>query len=61
MQKIWKRPELVVLVRGKPEEAVLAACKLGPGQGILGPGNQFNACANLPAQECVPCQAPVGS
>ena len=26
-RKIWERPQLVVLVRNKPEEAVLAACK----------------------------------
>jgi hypothetical protein len=26
-KKPWNKPELVVLVRGKPEEAVLAACK----------------------------------
>ena len=26
-KKTWRRPELVVLVRGRPEEAVLAACK----------------------------------
>lgn len=25
--KEWQKPELVVLVRSKPEEAVLAACK----------------------------------
>ena len=27
MKKPWKKPELVVLVRGTPEEAVLRACK----------------------------------
>ncbi|MCJ7644036.1 MAG: hypothetical protein MUP28_06125 [Candidatus Aminicenantes bacterium] len=25
--KIWKKPELVVLYRGKPEESVLTHCK----------------------------------
>ncbi len=29
MKKVWQKPELVVLVRGKPEESVLAACKGG--------------------------------
>ena len=29
MRKVWEKPELVVLVRGKPEESVLAACKGG--------------------------------
>ena len=27
MRRAWSRPELVVLVRGGPEEAALAACK----------------------------------
>jgi len=27
MKKLWKKPKLIVLVRGKPEEAVLGACK----------------------------------
>jgi len=26
-QKSWQKPELIVLVRSKPEEAVLIACK----------------------------------
>jgi hypothetical protein len=26
-KKAWQKPELTVLVRGKPEESVLAACK----------------------------------
>ncbi len=28
MKKEWEKPKLVVLVRGKPEEAVLGWCKL---------------------------------
>ncbi len=27
MKKSWKKPELIVLVRSKPEEAVLTGCK----------------------------------
>ena len=39
--KEWKKPELIVLVRGKPEESVLTGCKYYtggtyPGQGISG-------------------------
>ena len=26
-EKTWEKPELIVLVRSKPEEAVLLACK----------------------------------
>jgi hypothetical protein len=35
MKKAWKRPQLVVLVRGNREERVLAACKGGL---VNGPG-----------------------
>lgn len=27
MQKRWSKPELIVVVRSRPEEAVLVACK----------------------------------
>jgi hypothetical protein len=44
-KKAWKKPELIVLVRGRPEEAVLAGCKTaretGPTVGpcrLEGPG-----------------------
>jgi hypothetical protein len=29
-KKQWQKPELIVLVRSKPEEAVLLVCKGGP-------------------------------
>jgi len=32
-KKAWVEPELIVLVRSKPEEAVLGACKVGGGGG----------------------------
>jgi hypothetical protein len=41
----WKTPELIVLVRSKPEEAVLTACKQGDGHYDQGPGNGLNGCA----------------
>jgi hypothetical protein len=34
----WSKPELIVLVRGAPEEAVLAACKMSTT--VTGGGNQ---------------------
>ena len=42
-KNVWKKPNLVVLVRGKPEEAVLGFCKLdvqtvGPLGGDCGRG-----------------------
>jgi len=36
MKKTWKKPKLVILYRGKPEESVLAACKANIA-GSLGP------------------------
>lgn len=28
MKKIWQKPKLIILVRGRPEEFVLAGCKV---------------------------------
>ena len=37
-KKTWSKPELIVLVRGKPEEAVLGTCKIDAGgEGQMGP------------------------
>ena len=41
VKKPWQKPELVVLVRGNPEEAVLTACKV---IGSLGYHNTNNSC-----------------
>lgn len=53
----WSKPELVVLVRSKPEEAVLAACKTifaDPG----GQNNELGMCE----QSCgANCDSLVGS
>jgi hypothetical protein len=40
-QKSWRRPELIVLVRNRPEEAVLAGCKL---TGAGGPPSAVSGC-----------------
>jgi hypothetical protein len=40
-KKQWTKPELIVLVRSKPEEAVLAACK---GSGGLSNMTSENNC-----------------
>ena len=32
-KKSWTTPELIVLVRSKPEEAVLSGCKMNPAKG----------------------------
>ena len=28
MKKIWQKPKLIILARGRPEESVLAGCKM---------------------------------
>ena len=44
----WHRPELVVLVRSRPEEAVLTGCKgakaVGPPEGVKNCKNGGNRC-----------------
>ncbi|MDF1590731.1 MAG: hypothetical protein P1P89_04375 [Desulfobacterales bacterium] len=45
MKKIWEKPKLVVLYRGKPEESVLAACKADVGGSV---GAEFSKCRNKP-------------
>jgi hypothetical protein len=40
--KTWEKPKLVVLLRGKPEEAVLETCKSA---GQSGPGITYAGCA----------------
>lgn len=50
-RKPWSKPEMIVLVRGKSEESVLAGCK---GTGNLGdPNNAFDNCMDSGA----PCPA----
>ena len=51
--KTWEKPKLVVLVRSKPEEAILTTCKLQPGMtGQAGvPLAQQAGCVNL-KDEC---------
>jgi hypothetical protein len=50
-KKQWDQPELIVLVRGTPEEGVLTGCRAGaadPGMGgsnnNQGPGCGWNSC-----------------
>ncbi len=40
-KKRWQKPELVALLRSRPEEAVLAACKF---DFISGPAGSANSC-----------------
>ena len=38
MKKVWSKPKLISLYRGRPEEAVLGTCK-DPSTGGVGPGD----------------------
>jgi hypothetical protein len=51
MKKKWEKPKLVVLVRGKPEEAVLELCKTSGHAYILGPLVDWY-CGQLIFQDC---------
>ena len=50
-KKEWKKPELIVLVRGKPEEAVLTACKVSGPQ--IGAQVYVGGCPNDMCMACL--------
>jgi len=50
-KKKWTTPQLIVLVRGEPEEGVLAACKTD--LNMVGNNGAYGACQ----QEFEPCEA----
>jgi hypothetical protein len=56
-KKEWTKPELIVLVRNKPEEAVLGACKNDFGEG---PGVVYYLCYTL-VSGCGTCDSSAGS
>lgn len=50
MKNLWKKPELVVLVRGKPEENVLQTCK---GAGVSATSaKKFSGCSRTTTVLC---------
>lgn len=63
MEKMqWERPELLVLVRSKPEEAVLANCKTLNGSSKAGNGSKNGSCQAKTTTNCgTDCSAPLGS
>ena len=56
-KRAWSSPELIVLVRSKPEEAVLNACKAQYGTGDAG---SFDYCSRGSAS-CRNCLSNDGS
>ena len=57
MKKKWEKPNLVVLLRSSPEEAVLAICKSNnPNSPSSGPNNSYDKCADgNKAENCNAC------
>ncbi len=51
VKKEWVTPELIVLVRSNPEEAVLETCKHGTTIPDSGPATNFRDC-NLSCAVC---------
>ncbi len=59
-KKAWVTPELIVLVRSKPEEAVLTGCKTAAA--AIGPSNAGAGTAcSFPIGGCISCEAISGS
>ena len=57
MKKKWRKPKLIIIARGMPEERVLASCK---GGGASGPDQDESACSQNGAN-CDPCAGMSGS
>jgi len=47
MTKVWQKPKLIILYRGRPEESVLLGCKTSPEFSGGGPLNKDSACYAL--------------
>jgi len=44
MTKVWQKPKLIILYRGRPEECVLLGCKTSPELSGGGPLNKNSTC-----------------
>jgi len=53
----WVKPKLIVLLRGKPEEAVILACKTGSGS----PGSVWIGCQSTSPAWCTQCEPFMGT
>ena len=52
-KKAWKKPALIALVRGKPEERVLQGCKGAPPN--ISPNFTAGPCGGFVVMACVDC------
>jgi hypothetical protein len=57
-KKVWIKPELIVLLRGSPEEAVLTGCKVGS---VAGSSGNANAECWVRPGSCASCDAVLAS
>jgi hypothetical protein len=48
----WEKPELVALVRNRPEESILTVCKLHSGSPITGPLQNPATCDTTSCRAC---------
>ncbi len=58
--KVWKKPELVVLFRGKPEESVLFHCK-HKNNPVAAPAAIHDDCNDTSGDHCGACQSNASS
>ena len=61
MKKVWKRPELIVLLKGQSQEAVLTHCKTVSIAGLPTLLTAGQYCGNDKADSCQNCKARAGS
>jgi hypothetical protein len=54
-KRMWNQPELIVLLRGQPEESVLEHCKT---QSVgINPGTYAQHCGYVAQNRCASCQS----
>ena len=51
MKRAWSKPKLIILLRFRPEEAVLAFCKVDSA-GAGNPTTDYPACYSADNQDC---------
>ncbi len=61
MPKKWEKPKLIVLVKGRPEEAVLLLCKTNGQSGGPQSYNQYCDLGSGPSTCCNGCAGGTGS
>lgn len=61
MKKMWQKPELVLIFRGRSEEAVLTACKTGAAPDSGSQTIQAGGACIENLVNCDPCVGLIGS